>query len=218
MGGLLSALSNAFGGVHRHDPVDFHTLETLMPLSLGGMKSAPAAGERTNAMTRLGPVALTLALCGAAGVGRAAAQTPACKPVTDAMLKAVTTPHHASDGSQKHETIVADNTLYVLIRGQWRKSPLTPQEQLKQEQDNIRSAKVYACTALRSETVNGVAAVAYKVHSETPDVGTSDGIVWIAPSLGLPVKTEEDITPLAGPRMHIAIVWDYKDIHAPVVK
>lgn len=172
-------------------------------------------------MTRLGLTPLTLGLCAAlVAIRPAAAQTAACKPVTDAMLKVVTTPHHArsTDGPQSNETIVADNTTYVLIKGVWHRSPMTPQEQLKQEQENIKDAKVYTCTMLRAETVNGIAAVAYKVPSETPDAGNSDGIVWIAPSLGLPVKTDEDLTLFGGSKRHISITWDYTNIHAPVVK
>ncbi|HEX4568459.1 MAG TPA: hypothetical protein VH138_17630 [Vicinamibacterales bacterium] len=171
-------------------------------------------------MTRLGPSVLILAACAVLGASRPArAQTTGCKPVTDAMLKMVTTSHHttSTDGSQS-ETIVVDNTSYVRIKGAWRKSPMTPQDQLQQEQENIKSAKVYTCTQLRSETVNGIPAVAYKVHSETPDVGTADGTVWIAPSLGLPLKTEEDITTAMGPQKHISITWDYANIHAPIVK
>lgn len=172
-------------------------------------------------MTRLAATALILGV-GALGASRpAAAQQAACRPVTDAMLKAATTPHHtiSANGSQTTgETIMVDNATYVLIKGIWHKSPMTPQEQLQQEQENIKNAKVYTCTPLRSETVNGTAAVAYRVHSETPDVGTSDGTVWVAPSLGLPVKAEEDITTSVGPKMHISIAWDYSNIHAPLVK
>lgn len=148
----------------------------------------------------------------------AQATSGSCKPVIDAMLKVVTTPHHATDTSHKIETIVVDNTSYVLYKGAWLKSPMTPQKQLQQEQENIRNVKVYTCTALRTDTVDGMAAVAYKVHSETPDIGNSDGIVWIAPSLGLPLKTEEDITQSMGPTLHLSMTWDYVNIHAPVVK
>ena len=172
-------------------------------------------------MTRLAATVLILGVGGLGASRPAAAQPAACKPVTDAMLKATTTPHHmvSTDGSQTTgETITVDNTTYVRIKGVWQKSPMAPQDQLQQEQENIRNAKVYTCTALRSETVNGIAAVAYKVHSETPDVGTSDATVWVAPSLGLPVKTDEDITPSMGRKMHYSITWDYTNIHAPVAK
>lgn len=172
-------------------------------------------------MTRLGPAVLVAGMFGVFGVSRvAAAQTAACKPVNDAMLKAATTPHHAvsvRDGSHRGESIVVDNTSYVQIKGAWRKSPMSPQDQLQQEQENIRNAKVYTCSQLRSETINGIAAVAYHVHSETPDVGNADGTVWIAPSLGLPLKTEEDIMQSMGPKMHLSITWDYANIQAPVV-
>jgi hypothetical protein len=173
-------------------------------------------------MTRLGPAVLAIGVFGAFGVSRpAAAQPPACKPVNDAMLKVVTTPHHAvviTDQSERIELIVVDNTSYVQIKGTWSKSPMSLQVQLQQEQENIKNVKVYTCTPLRSETVNGIAAVAYKVHSETPDVGNSDGTVWIAPSLGLPVQSDEDVTPIMGSKMHNSVTWDYKDIRAPVVK
>jgi hypothetical protein len=172
-------------------------------------------------MTRLVPAVLILGVFGVIGANRsAAAQTPACKPVTDAMLKMATAPHHTastSDRSEASQSIVVGNATYVQIKGVWRKSPMTPQDQLRQEQENIKTAKVYTCALLRSETVNGVVANAYKVHSES-DGAVSDGTVWIAPSLGLPVKTEEDIAPSIGPKMHLSITWDYANIHAPVVK
>jgi hypothetical protein len=172
-------------------------------------------------MTRLGSTVLIFGVCGIVGASHpAAAQTPGCKPVTDAMLKVAITPHHTvpTDGAQTSETIVVGDATYVRIKGVWHKSPLTPQAQLEQERQNIKSVKVYTCTPLRSETVNGIAAIAYKVHSETPDVGTSDGTIWIAPSLGLPLKTDEDITTTMGPKRHISFTWDYANIHAPVVK
>ncbi|HEY3885831.1 MAG TPA: hypothetical protein VGL62_11520, partial [Vicinamibacterales bacterium] len=51
VGGLLSALSSAVGGVHRHDPVDFHTLEALLPTSLAGMQDAAPAGNADETMS-----------------------------------------------------------------------------------------------------------------------------------------------------------------------
>jgi hypothetical protein len=46
-GGLLSALGNSLGGAHRHDPVDFHTLEALLPSSLSEMQRGTPRGEAT---------------------------------------------------------------------------------------------------------------------------------------------------------------------------
>ncbi|MEO6967330.1 MAG: zinc ribbon domain-containing protein [Rhodanobacteraceae bacterium] len=49
-GGLLSALGHSLGGAHRHDPVDFHTLETLLPSSLPGMQRGTPLGNADQAM------------------------------------------------------------------------------------------------------------------------------------------------------------------------
>lgn len=51
MGGLLGALSSAVGGVHRHDPVDFHTLEALLPSSLPDMQPATPDGNADETMS-----------------------------------------------------------------------------------------------------------------------------------------------------------------------
>ncbi|MEO6799569.1 MAG: hypothetical protein ABI178_06505 [Rhodanobacter sp.] len=49
-GGLLSALGSSLGGAHRHDPVDFHTLEALLPSALPGMQRAEPRGSSNQAM------------------------------------------------------------------------------------------------------------------------------------------------------------------------
>lgn len=45
VGGLLSALGGSLGGATRHDPVDFHALEALLPSSLPGMERATPKGN-----------------------------------------------------------------------------------------------------------------------------------------------------------------------------
>jgi hypothetical protein len=49
-GGLLTALGGAMGGPHRVDPVDFKTLEAVLPASLPGMKRTQAEGENQGAV------------------------------------------------------------------------------------------------------------------------------------------------------------------------
>ena len=44
-GGLLNALGHSLGGEHRHDPVDFHTLQGLLPTSVSGMQRGTPKGE-----------------------------------------------------------------------------------------------------------------------------------------------------------------------------
>ncbi|MGH7487022.1 MAG: hypothetical protein ACREMY_15675 [bacterium] len=144
----------------------------------------------------------------------------ACKPLSDAMLKAATTPHHMqsteSGRPESGESIMTGDAFYFKYKGAWQKSPRTPADQRRQEEENIKTAKVYTCQSLRTEAVNGVQTVVYKVHSEN-ETGKTDGLVWMAPSLGLPVRSEQDIDTM-GPRMHMVTTWDYVNIKAPVVK
>ena len=46
----VSALGSSLGGAHRHDPVDFHTLEALLPSALPGMQRAEPRGSSNQAM------------------------------------------------------------------------------------------------------------------------------------------------------------------------
>jgi len=50
VGGLLGALGGSLGGAHRHDPVDFHTLESFLPASLPGLQRGTPRGEANQAM------------------------------------------------------------------------------------------------------------------------------------------------------------------------
>lgn len=50
VGGLLGALGHSLGGAHRHDPVDFHTLEALLPTEVAGMQRGVPRGESNQAM------------------------------------------------------------------------------------------------------------------------------------------------------------------------
>jgi Predicted integral membrane protein len=49
-GGLMSALGGALGGSHRVTPVDFRTLQTLLPPSLSGMQRGVAQGSDKQGM------------------------------------------------------------------------------------------------------------------------------------------------------------------------
>lgn len=50
VGGLLGALGSSLGGAHRHDPVDFHVLEPLLPSSLSGMQRGVPQGNANQGM------------------------------------------------------------------------------------------------------------------------------------------------------------------------
>ena len=66
-GGLLSALTHSLGGERRHDPVDSHTLQGLLPSSLSGMQRGT---PKTEANAALG-IKTTSAEVGFVGDGNA---------------------------------------------------------------------------------------------------------------------------------------------------
>lgn len=167
-------------------------------------------------MSRVTFSAVSVLLALGVTVTPALAQTPAaCKPVSAAMTKLLTTDHANVSTSRgiTSQGITAGGVNYIQVRGVWRKSPMSPQDMLKQEEENIRNAKNYTCKALADEVVDGAPASVYTTHSES-DAGVADAKVWISKSSGLPLKTEEDLETLG----HVSIVYSYTNIHAPVVK
>lgn len=50
VGGLLGALGSSLGGPHRHDPVDFHVLESMLPSSLTGLQRGVPQGNVNQGM------------------------------------------------------------------------------------------------------------------------------------------------------------------------
>lgn len=149
----------------------------------------------------------------------AQAATGPCKPVFDAMLKETTTPHHAvttRNGAAEGETIATADATYVKVRGEWRTSPMTPQQLAAQQQENIRNVTAASCTALPDELIDGKAAVAYQAHYEQKDLGASDARIWIAKATGLPIRT--DVSLQAGEKTSVSTRFDYDNVKAPIVK
>lgn len=144
-----------------------------------------------------------------------------CKTALDATLKTTATPHHAYSTETQQgknrvsEAIAVNGKNYVQYQGKWRSSPMSIAETLQQEKENIDSAKVYTCRAIRDEASGGQAATVYHVHTES-DVGKYDGDVWVAKSTGLVMHVEEDVdTGDATSKMHVSIKYDYSNVKAP---
>lgn len=168
-------------------------------------------------MTRI--CCLSMLACAFAAPAFAQAANGSCKPVFDAMLKETTTPHHAvttKDGAPLGESITTADASYVKIKGEWRKSPMTPQATLAQQQENIRNTTVAACTALPDDVVDGKPAAVYQAHYEQKDLGASNAKVFIAKATGLPLRT--DVSLQAGEKTSVVTHFDYDNIKAPVVK
>ena len=149
------------------------------------------------------------------------AQAPAgpCKLVFDAMLKETSTPHHAvttRDGAAMGESISTADATYVKIKGEWRQSPMTPQNMLAQQRQNIGNVTVASCTALPGETIDGQATAVYHTHYEQKDSGASDAKVWIAKATGLPIRSETTLQ--ANQKTSVVTRDHYANIKAPIEK
>jgi hypothetical protein len=144
----------------------------------------------------------------------------ACQPMFDAGAKLLAVPAHsystetARDGKTKtSEAIYANGAIYINYNGKWIRSKMTPQDMLKQEQENIRNAKS-TCRHVRDEMSNGEAAAVYMAHSENDGV-KSDAQTWISKSKGLPLRTEEDLDTGDGDKRHVSIRYEYSNVQPP---
>jgi len=145
-----------------------------------------------------------------------------CKVVFDATDKVADTPHHIysvrtgpgkETTQQKNELIYAGGVIYVQVRGQWRKSPLTPTQQREQQQENRKNAKNISCHHLRDETVNGEPAAVYSAHAETEDT-KSDAVVWISKSSGLLLRQDENLDS-DGDKFQVSARYEYGNVTPP---
>jgi glycerol kinase len=149
----------------------------------------------------------------------AQALSPACQAVYDAMRKAASTPSHMvlmTDGKIEGEEITIDNVIYLKVRGQWTKSPMTTRDILEQEQRDINKITVSTCTALPAAAINGIAVDVYHTRHDTKDNGSGEATYWIAKATGLPLRT--DIGEVASHRVAMSMRFDYDNIKAPMVQ
>jgi hypothetical protein len=172
----------------------------------------------------LGPLLLSaLALAATPARGRAQAIPAVCKPLLDAQRKAIMTPHHSystqglarqGDKPTTGEMISVGGENYLLYKGQWRRSPMTPQKTLAQLEENIADAKQMSCQHVGDESVGGTPAAVYTTHNES-EIEKADARVWVAKGAGLVLRTEQDMDIGDGVKRHISIRYEYANIHAP---
>ena len=171
------------------------------------------------------PFFVAALLCSAAFVISPAARAQGdCKTLHDATL--TTVPSHAyeletntarpSHSAINHEVIRTGGTIYVMIGGKWKKSPISDAQMRVQEQENWKTAKNVSCKYLRDESVNGQSAAVYHTHSETED-NKEDGQAWISKSKGLILRLEEDVDSGYGDKSHRSIRYEYTNVQAPAV-
>jgi hypothetical protein len=149
-----------------------------------------------------------------------------CQPMMNSVTKRLSTSSHMymteTGGYLKGETrngemIYAGENTYINVKGQWRKSPVSKQEMLEQQQENWKNAKSTTCHVVGDEAVGGQMATIYSVHSETED-SKEDGRIWLSKSSGLPLKEEIDIDVGGGAmgKSHKSIRYEYNNVHAPI--
>lgn len=153
--------------------------------------------------------------CWATAIPVHAAADAACKPVFDANARQKLMPTHVYlTMPEAGEQIYAGGVIYVLRKGIWKRSPMTPQQMLDQEQENIRTATSYSCRNLRDEMINGEAATLYATQGTNEGI-KSAGQIWISKSRGVPLKLEEEIDTGGGDKRHVSARYDYANVQAP---
>ncbi len=128
-----------------------------------------------------GPVLLTLC-------GPAFAANP-CDPLYNAGINAVQTPHHVyttttagrSGTSRSSEAIFVGGAEYVLVNGQWRRSPRPQSIMVEAAREKLKTHPD-TCSVVGDQTVDGQAVTTYKVHNK--EEGT-DSLVHILKATGL---------------------------------
>jgi hypothetical protein len=169
---------------------------------------------------RLLPALTALVAACCASIPAFAAADAACQPIFDSAAKIFAVPTHSYTAetlpggkSRNSEAIYANNAIYISYDGKWVHSRATPQDMLKQEQENIQNAKT-SCRHVHDEMVNGEMAALYMAHAENEGV-KSDAQTWISKSRGLPLKTEEDIDIGDGDKRHMSIRYEYSNVRPP---
>ena len=175
--------------------------------------------SRSNTALRLLLGAIALGVLPVAG---GAQQIPAaCRPLVDAELKAISTPHHMyetkADGRSGEdpiaELITAGGVTYVKAGGKWMRSPISLQAQIDQVNRNIATTKVYTCQRVGSEAVAGMPATGYTLHTKNADT-KADARAWIGTGNGLMLKLDESVDAI-GVKSHYLIRYEYTNVSAP---
>lgn len=146
-----------------------------------------------------------------------------CQPVFEALTKVATTPSHsyttktAINGGEpeESETIFVNGQKYIRARGKWMRIPVTSQDVLEQEKEKEEKGKS-TCQLLRSEPVNGEAAMLYSVRREYDEV-KQDGQMWISRGSGSLLRVEEDFDNRnIRVKEHCSTRFEYGNIRPPV--
>jgi hypothetical protein len=172
-------------------------------------------------MNSAAATAATLAcILGASG---ARAEDAICKAVFDAGERTMQPPNHqyvtqtagsfGIKGSRSESTHTGDAS-FVLVDGQWHRSPLNIKAMLEREQENRRNTKHEHCAHIRDEAADGEAAGAYSTHYEN-EFAKVDALIWICRNSGLTLREELDMDPGDVGKSHTSVRTSYSGVAAP---
>ena len=144
-----------------------------------------------------------------------------CQPVFDAITNIITNPSHSySTGvvngkPRSTETIYVQGKTYMIVKGNWWLSPVTPNDVLQQEMENRTNSKA-TCHFLRNESVNGEPAAVYFMRRET-ESAKEDGQMWISKTTGRALRKEVDVdTGGAMGKSHLSARYEYSNVKPPM--
>ncbi len=152
-----------------------------------------------------------------------AADDSGCQPVMDALAKLGETPNRqymvitsaaGGGGVREAETICVGDIAYIKVQGKWTAGPMTPKQIARQQQENIRSARVYNCRYDRDQKIDGDMTAVYKAHSENED-GVEDAEIWISKARGLIVREAVESN---GGETHMSARFVYTNVKPPSTK
>jgi hypothetical protein len=139
------------------------------------------------------------------------------------LTKVATTPSHsyttstAVNGGKatEGETIFVNGQKYIRARGKWMRIPVTSQDVLEQEKEKQQHGKS-TCQFLRSESVNGEAAMLFSMHREYEEV-KEDAQMLVSKGTGLLLRVEEDVDNRGNKiKEHRSTRFEYGNIRPPM--
>ncbi|WP_347260573.1 hypothetical protein [Rudaea sp.] len=174
-------------------------------------------------MTRMTCPTVSLVLIVALACAPAHAQTAACTPIADAMVRLAATPNHQhivetaayKHGTSQSEVIETGSARYLKINGKWRSHPYDAKAEAAQIGQAMQASKA-TCTNAGSGDSDGRTATLFRLHNQSDDAKT-DQQVWIGAN-GLPLKQVIDID-VGGAlgKSHREIRYDYADVQPPEI-
>jgi len=141
--------------------------------------------------------------------------SPACKPIMDAMEKTLLSDHTTTTTRAEGSVngITAGGTMYIQVKGAWRKSAMSAKDALANSRENLKAAKEFTCTPLADSVIDGTPVANYATHEVNED-GGNDGKVSIAKSSGMVLQVENDLKGGAG--THYVTHYGFGSVKAPM--